>query len=285
MLDGILLIDKSPGLTSSNVCEQIAKLTRSKCGHGGTLDPLATGLLIVGIGKGVKILNMLSNFPKTYYFEAYFGKETDTLDSTGVTVKESHAGFTKKQLEDVIESFIGISDQTVPMYSAHRVNGERLYKLARSNIKVDVPIKRIKIQYIKLLSYALPCSSFEVQCSTGTYIRALARDIGYKLDTVSHVTKVRRIKIGEIDVTESFRVEDLSNVETIQNKLIPLDTVLSFLPMVELNESQYLRFVNGNFIQVSCDKEFSRVHYKGKFIAIAQKLDQTHIKPHKLLFK
>lgn len=282
-MDGILAIDKMKGCTSRDVCDIVLKLTRVKCGHSGTLDPAATGLLLIGVGKGVKILGMISNLPKTYRFTVHFGKETDTLDATGAVIKEADCNFSETELNETIKSFEGIIEQEAPKYSAHKLGGKRLYKMARENIEVKPPTKKVRVYYIKLLSFDRPFAEMEVKCSKGTYVRSIARDIAYKLNTVAHASEVRRTNTGEFSVSTAIKQEEITE-ETLKANIMTIDEALYFLPVTNITEDQYGRFINGNTVYLSQTAEYSRVFCEKRFIGIAQKVDNRSIKPHKVLF-
>lgn len=209
-----LLINKPKTWTSFDV---IAYLRRSlkikKIGHAGTLDPFATGLLIVGVERdATKRLEEFKNLPKTYIAQVRLGATSDTQDSTGlIMIHDIHNMIpTIDTIKKVLQSFIGKQKQLPPMYSAKKVNGKRLYKLARQGVKVERKPHEIEIYSIKLLKYEYPTLEIEVNCGAGTYIRTLVQDIGESLKTGAYCDELERTKIGEYQVSQSLGVKDVN---------------------------------------------------------------------------
>lgn len=196
--------------------KQKTKPKKLRVGHAGTLDPFATGLLIVGVGReSTKHLDIFKKMPKTYIAEIKLGKISDTYDKTGkiTDFKEKNAGVKKpnrKKIREVLKSFIGKQDQTPPMFSAKKINGERLYKLARKGIEVERKASEIDIHKIKTILYTWPMLKIEVQCSPGTYIRTLAHDIGQKLGTGAYCQELVRTKIGNYLLKKAIKLESLT---------------------------------------------------------------------------
>jgi len=221
-MDGILIVDKPQGMTSHDVVDLVRKrFAIEKVGHAGTLDPFATGLLIVGVGReSTKRLDEFKNLLKTYIATLQLGAISDTGDSTGVITnlpqplltKEGHALSppTKGELEGVLDSFIGEQDQIPPMYSAKKIEGKKLYELARKGIEIERKPNKINIYEIKLLEYSYPQLKIEVICSAGTYIRTLAQDIGAALDVGAYCDELERTKIGEYSVEKAVWPKDVT---------------------------------------------------------------------------
>lgn len=216
-----ILIDKPVDWTSHDAVAKIRGIARKvtgtkkiKVGHAGTLDPFATGLLIVGIGRdATKRLDEFKAMPKTYLATLKLGATSDTQDSDGaITTHDPHNTTpNNKQVEDTLKSFIGKQQQIPPMYSAKKVGGKKLYDLARKGIEIERQPNEIEIYDIKLLDYSYPDLKIEVDCSTGTYIRTLANDIGEKLGTGAYCDELRRTRIGEYDVKDAkLPTEDLN---------------------------------------------------------------------------
>ena len=183
-----------------------------KIGHAGTLDPFATGLLIVGVGReSTKKLEEFKNMPKTYIAEIKLGATSDTQDSTGlITLNEKNTNIpTKKDIENIIKKFIGKQKQLPPMYSAKKIKGKKLYKLARQGIEIERKPSDIEIYDIKLLNYNYPQLEIEVNCGAGTYIRTLAHDIGASLGTGAYCDELVRTKIGEYDIIDAMDVKNV----------------------------------------------------------------------------
>lgn len=224
-MDGLLLIDKPQGLTSHQVIEIIRqKLKIKKVGHAGTLDPLATGLLVIMLGKTTKLSNSLISQNKSYQVEIELFIETDSGDITGKIIKtEQTYDFEQKKLHEVINAFNEYTYwQTPPLYSAIKIKGKKLYEYARKGEKITIPPRKVTIEKIKLLSY-FPQTDIVVltiECSKGTYIRSLVSDIAVKLGTIATVTKLRRISSGDFQISQAITLEEISENKIIPEKLI-----------------------------------------------------------------
>ena len=226
-MDGILLIDKPTGLTSHKVIEIIRKkLNLKRVGHAGTLDPLATGLLVIMIGKATKLSNLLISQFKIYEVEIKLFLETDTGDITGKIVKsEKERIFEVKQVSEVINYFDNHTYwQKPPLYSAIKIRGRKLYEYARKGIKIDVPLRQVIIKKIELVSYDKEKNlvSLKVECSKGTYIRSLVKDIAEKLETVATVSKLRRISSGNFRIEQTIKLEEVE-----KEKIIPFKELVA----------------------------------------------------------
>lgn len=220
-----LLINKPKDWTSFDVIAYLRQALKiKKIGHAGTLDPFATGLLIVGVGReSTKKLDEFKNLPKTYIATIKLGATSDTQDSTGVITISRGAtrdpdftsGPTKKDVKNTIKKFIGKQMQLPPMHSAKKINGKRLYKLARKGIDIEREPNEIEIYDIKLLDYVYPRLEISVNCGAGTYIRALAYDIGETLKTGAYCDELKRTKIGEYDIVDAMDVKDVNKSRDI----------------------------------------------------------------------
>lgn len=207
---GGLLIDKPKDWTSFDVVNKLKKvLNFKKIGHTGTLDPFATGLLILLINKYTKKQQEFTNLDKTYYATIKLGATTKTFDPTSEEENVVEIGhLSKEQIVEAIFSFVGNYEQIPPLYSAKKISGKRLYELARKNIKVDVKPTTVKIYSINRLDLDLPYVSFEVKCSKGTYIRSLANDIGKKLGVGAYLYDLRRTEIGDFSVNNALSLQE-----------------------------------------------------------------------------
>lgn len=205
----IFNIIKPLGWTSFDVVKKIRGITKhKKVGHAGTLDPFATGVLIVGTQKDTKILNKISSSYKTYEAVLELGKSTDTLDIDGKIISnENIPSLNNEKIKLVLESFKGRSSQIPPMFSAKKVNGTRLYQLARKGISIKRNPIEIHIKRIDLLNYEKPFLSFRVECSKGTYVRVLGKEIAEKLSTVGFLTSLNRIQVGDYKISNSLSIE------------------------------------------------------------------------------
>ena len=229
MKDGFLLIDKESDYTSRDVCNIIAKIfDAKKVGHAGTLDPFATGLLIVALNNATKTLSYIEGQYKTYEATLLLGKKTSSGDLTGeVTETKEVPSITKEEIEQVFQSLIGESEQTVPITSAVHVNGRKLYHYAHLNQEVELPKRTIDIKALELLEYDLPVIKFKATVSKGTYVRTLGETIAEKLNTVGHLTALRRTEILDLKVESAHKIKELTpdcliNVSEVMQKFLPL---------------------------------------------------------------
>jgi tRNA pseudouridine55 synthase len=224
-MDGILLINKPPGWTSHDVVAKVRSLLgqatgqKIKVGHTGTLDPMATGLMILVIGSYTKRAAEFSKLDKTYGAELSLGATSSTADAEGEIVQQSKKVPTQGEVEQVLESFTGEIEQIPPIFSAIKVNGQRAYKLARAGTEVKLESRRVKINSLLLTEYAYPKLKFTADVSSGTYIRSLAVDIGENLGTGAYLSALKRTIVGNYSLDEAFDLEDL-NLQSIANNLL-----------------------------------------------------------------
>jgi tRNA pseudouridine55 synthase len=201
-------IYKPKDFSSFSVVKQVKRITHEKVGHSGTLDPFADGVLVLGIGKSTKKLSDIIQYDKTYEGVIKLGEKTDTKDLTGTVIsKEKVPNIDGIDFEKISQSFLGIQMQETPMYSARKVNGVRLYKLARKNISVKRNPKQIEIKYLECTVIDSDTLQIKVECSSGTYIRVLAEDIAKKIDTIGHLIKLTRTTVGSFSLNDSLTVE------------------------------------------------------------------------------
>jgi tRNA pseudouridine(55) synthase len=208
----IININKPAGWTSFDVVKKVRGIIKEKkVGHAGTLDPFAEGVLVLGTGPDTKKLTDITTASKIYRAELTLGKATDTQDRDGKIIAEAPVPeLTRETIDAVLASFVGTQEQIPPMYSAKKVNGQRLYKLARKNKTVERDPVTITIDQISLLDYTEPVITFEVTCSKGTYVRALGADIAAKLGTVGHLTALVRTSVGSYHIANATTIEELS---------------------------------------------------------------------------
>ena len=229
--DGLLLVDKPSGPTSHDVVARIRRQFRiPKVGHGGTLDPMATGLLVILLGKATKISDRVMGHDKTYEGVFRLGVETDSQDADGRILAEQDASaITAGQVADQLKSRLGDQMQTPPMVSAVKINGVPLYKLARKGETVERPPKLIHVYRFDLLDFAPPDVRFVVECTKGTYVRTLAHDIGQALGVGAHLVQLRRTKIGRFDVAHAATLDELLARPSLDGKILPLAAALARL--------------------------------------------------------
>ena len=265
-MDGIILINKEKGLTSRDVVNQISKkLKIKKVGHAGTLDPIATGLLVIGVGNGTKILDLLTLDQKEYIATVSIGIQTDTYDITGnILKKQENYQLDKKTLENTLNSFLGSYEQEVPKYSAVKINGKKLYEYARKQEEIELPKRLVTIYQIELLNYNDSEFTFKTLVSKGTYIRSLINDIGLKLNIPMTMKDLKRTKSGKFLLENSNLVSDNYNYITI-------DKALDF-KIVEIKDDILLKKVkNGNKINLPYDDLFLTLKNQDKVLAIYKK--------------
>ena len=251
MINGIVNIYKEKGYTSHDVVAVLRKVVgQKKIGHTGTLDPDATGVLPVCLGRATKVCELLTDHDKTYEALLLLGKSTDTQDISGEVLEEKDpAHLTEEEVRSCIESFIGEYDQVPPMYSALKVNGKKLYELAREGKTVERKSRRVQIHGIRILEMNLPHVRMEVDCSKGTYIRTLCHDIGEKLQVGGCMEELERTKVGR------FLKEDAVTLDEVSQKMeqgegaelfTPLDQIFAELPAVTVTDAKAWMSYNGN---------------------------------------
>lgn len=251
MINGIVNIYKEKGYTSHDVVAVLRKVVgQKKIGHTGTLDPDATGVLPVCLGRATKVCELLTDHDKTYEALLLLGKTTDTQDISGEVLEERDPGnLTEEEVRSCIESFIGEYDQIPPMYSALKVNGKKLYELAREGKTVERKSRRVQIHGIRILEMNLPHVRMEVDCSKGTYIRTLCHDIGEKLQVGGCMEELERTKVGR------FLKEDAVTLDEVRQKMeqgegaelfTPLDQIFAELPAVTVTDAKAWMSYNGN---------------------------------------
>ena len=247
-MDGLLIVNKEKGYTSRDVVNIVSKVfNTSKIGHCGTLDPIAEGVLVIAIGKALKVIDLITTDSKEYIAEVKLGIETDTLDITGNVLKEmKNFKIEEKLVRNILDSFIGKSIQEVPLYSAVKVNGKRLYEYARENISVELPKREIEIFDIELLDFDNDRFIFRVCVSKGTYIRSLIRDIGNKLNIPATMINLKRIKQGVFSIDNSYTLENIKNGNY---KVVPIIDALNDYEVVEVNDFIANKVTNGRILE------------------------------------
>lgn len=278
-LNGVIVVNKDKGMTSRDVADIVGKiLDTSKVGHTGTLDPLATGVLVLTLGKYTKLSEELTSLDKEYIAEVKVGVQTDTLDITGNIIQET-TDFSLDDLEKVINSFKKTYYQEVPKYSAIKVHGKKLYEYARNNIDISLPQKQVTIKEIKLLSKTKNTFTFSCIVSKGTYIRSLIRDIGKTLNIPMTMTNLKRTRQGIFEIEKSSTIDDIKNGNY---HLLTIDDIFNY-PRVEVDENTKKKILNGikleNKYQI-IDKVIFTCHHKN--LAIYQN-DNNTLKMWKIL--
>lgn len=246
-MNGLVVIDKDKGYTSRDVVNIVSGVLRTKkVGHTGTLDPLATGVMVVGVGKGLKVSELITGYDKVYEARVIIGYETDTLDMEGNIVKWGRFDYTKGDIERVIREFPREYEQVVPIYSAVKVNGKRLYKSARRGDVVDLPKRMVSIYEMDLISDVEVFENhteFDIRCkvSKGTYIRSLVRDIGERLGSYGTMKELRRTRQGNFGLDGAYSIEDIKSGNF---ELKKIGEVLD-IPKVWVSDDMLFKIRNG----------------------------------------
>lgn len=256
-MDKILVVNKDTGYTSRDVVNIIGKhFNTKKIGHTGTLDPIATGVLVICMGKSLKVVDLITSYDKEYVARVVLGIDTDTLDITGNRLRDEVSNVTKDMVVDVLNSFLGKSIQEVPKYSAIKVNGKKLYEYARNGISVSLPKREINIYDIELLGDIDILDnhqefSFRVRVSKGTYIRSLIRDIGIKLGTCAVMKELTRTKQGKFCIENAYTIEEIKNDNY---ELLNISDVVD-IPMVTVSDELLFKIKNGMVLDKFFDDE------------------------------
>jgi len=248
MIYGFLNINKPKGITSFKALIDLRKvLQTTKIGHIGTLDPLATGVLVVAVGEALKLIEFTNNFDKEYEAEITLGKTSTTYDAEGVIIKTSDKKPTVKEIKECIEYFKGEILQIPPIFSAVKVKGKRAYELARKGTEVTLEPRKITIKEIKIISFKYPVIKLKINCSKGTYIRSLAHDIGEKLNTGAYLSALKRTKVDNFSIKNSIDLNKLNN-KNVNKYIIPVEKILKMFPNITLNDTEYKKLNFGQTI-------------------------------------
>ena len=248
-LEGILNIDKPAGITSHDVVKQVRRISGiRRVGHAGTLDPLATGVILLCVGRATRLAEYLVGQPKRYVATVRMGQVTDTYDADGEIVAESPVNASQADIKQALSLFHGRIQQKAPAYSAIKRGGQPLYKLARQGELVEPPIREITIYELQLLSWDEPFLQLELACSSGTYVRSLAYDLGQELGCGGHITALSRTSIGEFSLERSVALDDLRNDDWTVH-LMPTDTAVQHLPRIEISQDDVQRVQFGQRLE------------------------------------
>lgn len=268
MINGFLLVNKNSGITSSRVVQLLKKkFNLKKVGHLGTLDPMATGLLIIAINRATKFASLLLQSEKSYRAEVTLGIQTDTDDAEGEIIASKKVNISELEAENAILNFLGESDQLPPSYSALKHKGKPMYKYAREGIKVKKSARKISIKNIQNILVDLPRVSFDITCSKGTYIRSIARDVGFRLGCGGHLSRLTRTSQGKFMLSEANSLDEIDLTH-----LISLEKAFEDLDFIQLNRNDCNLFLHGRGIEVDFDHtNLLRVYDPSKqFIAIGR---------------
>lgn len=278
MLKGILNVNKEKGISSARVVSLVRRaLGMKKVGHTGTLDLEASGVLPIVLGKATRVSDYMMTKDKVYETELILGAKTDTLDAAGKILEESDKEVTKEEFLQVMSSFKGEIEQIPPMYSALKVNGKKLYDLAREGIEIERKKRKVNIYDIELLFFAFPKATIRVTCSKGTYIRTLVDDIGEKLGSLAYVNELKRVRVGDFDIKDSIKSGDLLEIpkEELIKKLYSIDTALKDFEKIVLDRKYLDKLANGQVVEI--DKNYGkiiRVYAGDDFIGLGNNFSQ-----------
>lgn len=249
-MDGIINVYKEAGFTSHDVVAKLRGICRQKkIGHTGTLDPQATGVLPVCLGNATRACEMLTDRTKEYVAELLLGQITDTQDTTGTVLEEREVTVNEEQVREAVNSFVGGYDQIPPMYSALKVNGKKLYELAREGKEVERKARHVDLPAIDILYIDLPVVKFRVECSKGTYIRSLCADIGEKLGCGGTMKSLVRTRVGEFRLADALtlgQLQELRDTDRLEDALLPTDRIFADFPMIHVEEKWRRLIDNGN---------------------------------------
>ena len=285
-MEGIILVNKPKGISSFDVIRKLKKILKTKkIGHTGTLDPLATGLMLICVGKATKLASDLEAKNKVYLADFEIGYATDTYDIEGKRIAENLIDVSKDNLELSLKKFIGDIKQVPPMYSAIKIDGNKLYHLARKCIEIERPERDVTIEYIKLLDFKDNKAKIETKVSKGCYIRSLIYDIGLDLGTYATMTELQRINVGEYSLTNSYTLEQME--EMAQNNdfsfLNSVEDVFSYEKYNLETEKELTLFKNGNTVKIkdSLENKKYRVYYQDEFLGLANIENNNLLKGYK----
>jgi len=276
-ISGILNVNKPSGMTSHDVVDRVRRILRQRrVGHAGTLDPLATGVLLVCVGQATRLAEYLVDTTKVYRARLRLGLTTDTHDAEGKVVAEAPVQATEEEVRRVLANFLGSLEQVPPMYSALKHQGTPLYKLARQSIEVEREPRRVEIHELLLEDWSPPQLTIRIACSSGTYIRALARDLGQALGCGAHVAALTRLACGPFTLEEAISLEELAQAAgegRLEEVMHPPDAAVADWPPLILDEEAAWHIAHGQPVTGTAigESEWARVYsLKGEFLALAR---------------
>jgi len=286
-VDGVLLLDKPLGLTSNDALQKARRLfSAAKGGHTGTLDPAATGLLPLCFGEATKFSADLLDADKTYETTLQLGVTTDSGDAEGQVVARAPVAVDEAAVGRALPRFLGGIMQIPPMHSALKRNGRPLYELARQGVEVEREARAVTIHALDLLDFAGDCLSLRVRCSKGTYIRVLAADLGRELGCGAHLTALRRVAVGDLDLAGAVTLAELEALEGEGRmaRLLPVDALLQSLPRIELAGEAAERFSHGNPVDLPAGLSGKiRVYADGRLIGVGEPGADARLWPKRLV--
>ena len=285
-MEGIIIVNKPKGITSFDVIRKLKKILKTKkIGHTGTLDPLATGVMLMCVGKATKLASDLEAKDKVYIADFDIGYATDTYDIEGKKIAENIIEVSKENLEQSIKKFIGNIKQVPPMYSAIKIDGNKLYHLARKGIQVERPERNVTIEYINLLDFKDNKAKIETKVSKGCYIRSLIYDIGQDLGTYATMTALQRKQVGDYSLEDSYSLEQIE--EMVLNNdfkfLKTVEEIFSYDKYSLQTEKELTLYKNGNTVKIkeNLENKKYRIYFQDEFIGLANVENNNLLKGYK----
>ena len=285
-MEGIIVVNKPKGITSFDVIRKLKKILKTKkIGHTGTLDPLATGVMLVCVGKATKLASDLEAKDKIYIADFDIGYATDTYDIEGKKIAENIIEVSKENLEQSLKKFIGNIKQVPPMYSAIKIDGNKLYHLARKGIEVERPEREVTIEYINLLDFKDNKAKIETKVSKGCYIRSLIYDIGQDLGTYATMTALQRKQVGSYSLEDSYSLEQIEEI-TLNNNfkfLKTIEEIFSYDKYSLQTEKELTLYKNGNTVKIkeNLENKKYRIYFQDEFIGLANVENNNLLKGYK----
>ena len=285
-MEGIIVVNKTKGITSFDVIRKLKKILKTKkIGHTGTLDPLATGVMLVCVGRATKLASDLEVKDKVYIADFDIGYATDTYDIEGKKIAENIIEVSKENLEQSIKKFMGNIKQVPPMYSAIKIDGNKLYHLARKGIEVERPERNVTIEYINLLDFKDNKAKIETKVSKGCYIRSLIYDIGQDLGTYATMTALQRKQVGDYSLENSYSLEQIEEM-VLNNNFKFLKTIEEIFSYDKYNletEKEFILYKNGNTVKIkeNLENKRYRIYFQDKFIGLANIENNNLLKGYK----
>ncbi len=270
-MDGIIIVNKEKNWTSNDVVQKLKGIFHEKVGHTGTLDPLATGVIPVLVGKGTLLSKYLINHDKEYIATIKLGKKTSTGDSEGEILEQKNVDdniLNEYSVKNTLKTFEGTITQIPPIYSAIKVNGKKLYEYARKGQNVEIPSRNIEIYKIELISISKQDMEikYRVHCSKGTYIRTLCEDIAKELGTVGFMKGLQRIKVGDFSIENSLTISELENKAKVDNNFITIEKFFADKEKIELDSANLKKFLNGVKIKIHKADNVYKIYCQNNFI-------------------
>ena len=265
-IHGWINLNKPLGVTSTQAVGKIRRaLGAQKVGHGGTLDPLASGILPIALGEATKTVNFIQDATKEYEFDVTWGEQRTTDDSEGDVIHSSDKRPTREEIEKILPEFLGEIEQTPPQFSAIKIDGERAYDIARDGDHADIKSRKVTINSLEILDHN-DKTTFKTVCGKGTYIRALARDMGQKLGCYGYISALKRTKVGDFDLESAISldffekmIDNPTQERNMDDFLLPLQTVLGDIPALALKEEEMIRIKNGNALTFLSKDDLGRL--------------------------